>query len=389
MHVRKDTIISKWEWLPVAATLLLAAFWLLSGDDSTSGRLALFICLGLAPGSVVRLSGRSGWSIHRIGIAAALIAFMLNNPRLRPDAAALARITEHWRLVALGVLIAFLQPVFGAFRLRRLLTDSGGVISFFQTLKLCLAGSFFNIFLPGATGGDVYRVYTIASGEKKRLGAAVASVSLDRLLGLPPMVFIIIVAEALDYRFAFGNERLAKLSTFIAIAAVACLGLMIFLWRSSRQYRRNGTGHRPTGRFARIRNLMAAHLSRPSTLPATLAQGLFSHIAVIAACALFACALGVEGIPPLRFFLLVPLVMAVNSIPGAPGGLGQGEIAMATILDLAAPGFNNAPAGVVVMLLLRLANIGIGLAGGMAYATGKVGFRDIESEMATMRIEAD
>lgn len=382
--------ISPWEWLPVAATPLLAAVSFLAGGfDSTAGRLSLFVCLGLVPGVMWRLAGRSAWRVHRIGFAAALVAFMLSDSRLRPEAGDLGKIAANWRLVTLGFLVSLTQPLWGAFRLRRLLIDSGLAIGFGKTLNLCLAGSFFNLFLPGSTGGDLYRIYAISSGERRKLGSAVASVTLDRLLGLPPLVFLILLAALVDRRFAFGNARLAGLSAFVAVSAVGSLVLMALLWAGRRRYRSGRHADKPTGRLAKISNLLASNLSRPSTLPVTLAHGFMSHVAVVVSCLLFAMALGVAGVPAPRFFLLVPLAMSVNAIPGAPGGLGQGEIAMATLLDLAAPGLGNAQAGVVIMLLFRLSNIAIGLAGGIVYATGGVALHDLESEMKAIRSEAD
>ncbi len=366
----------------------LAALYFLTGDNSGLHRLSQFIALGLFPGTVARLLGHQSWKIHRICFALSLVAYMVYNPSLRPGKQDLTMMLANWHLVLAGFALAFLQPFCGALRLQRLFTDSGIEAGFFATLKLCLAGSFFNIFLPGSTGGDIYRVYAIIGKDRKRFGRALASVTLDRFLGMPPLMIMVLVAAIVDYSFAFANARFAKLMNFIIIASVGSIAIMLALW-FSRNCFSDSDASGQVGKLGRIHQLLAANLSRPLTLPLTQFYGLASHVAVVMACACFAYALGVDGIPAWRFFFLVPLANAVNAIPGAPGGIGQGEIAMAALFDLAAPGQGNAQIGVVVMLLLRLANIAIGLTGGAFYAMGHVAMKDVQISETARRSETD
>ena len=132
------------------------------------------------------------------------------------------------------------------------------------------------------------------------------------------------------------------------------------------------------GRLHRVHRLLSVGISRTWTLPVVLGWGFLSHIVVSVACCLFGMAIGIEGISVLQYFLLVPLALCINAIPGAPGGVGQGEIAMAALFELASPGHGNSQAGVAVMLLLRIANTLVGLAGGVFYATGKIDLREVE-----------
>jgi uncharacterized protein (TIRG00374 family) len=258
-------------------------------------------------------------------------------------------------------------------RIHRLLTDSGVIISRYESLKLCLIGNFFNIFLPGSTGGDAYRVYAITNNYRARLGPAVASVTLDRFLGLPSLIAVVALGMTLDYRFFLSNRILTGLIPFIAGAGAVCLALVVYLTLAGKARRQSGgnrDGEAP-GRLKRIHAMIATNVTRPATLPLTLIHGFMSHLACIASCLFFGLALGVGGVPGIRYLLIVPMAMAINSIPGAPGGVGQGELAMATLLDMASPGAGNAQVGVMIMLLFRLANMILGLVGGLYYALGK------------------
>lgn len=373
--------LSAWEWLPAGLLAVLAIVFLATSAESGLHRFSLYIGLGLAPGVLWRLAGKSSWTVHRVCFAVVLVAYLFANPKLRPAATDLDKIVAHWRLVALGLAVSLSQPIWGALRLRLLLADSGIAIGFLPTLKLCLSGSFFNIFLPGATGGDLYRIYVLSAGERRRAGQAVAAITLDRFLGMPPLVLLVLAAAWLDRDFAFGQATLSSLMTFIVVTAVVCLGLMAYLWLGRGKLDKPPAPGEKAGRLRRLHRLLVSHVTAPATLPLTLFYGFWSHVAVIVACICFGRALGVEGIPVLRYFLLVPLASAINAIPGSPGGIGQGEIAMAALLDLAAPGMGNAQAGVVVMLLTRLANILIGLAGGVFYVLGGVDIRRAKAEL--------
>lgn len=370
-------MLSTWEWLPLGLVLALAVIFHITVPGSALNRFAFWVGLGFIPGALWRLLGRSAWNVHRICFALALVAFVLENPALRPDVGALAKIGEHWELVALGVVVSFSQPFWGAIRIHRLLIDSGIDIKPLETLKLCFVGSFFNIFLPGATGGDAYRIYAIAKGYRARLGPAIASVTLDRFLGLPSLILVVLLGMALDCHFLLSNRILSKLTPFIFGSGVVCLLLLVYLALAGRTHRRNSESgflnvkDEAAGWGRRLHTILATNVKRSSTLPLTLLYGFLSHVACILACLFFGIALGVEGVSELRYFLIVPMAMAINAIPGAPGGVGQGELAMATLLDMAHPGGINAQAGVVLMLLLRLSNLLIGVVGGVIYAMGK------------------
>ena len=384
--------LSVWEWLPPLAVVVLAVLYFTAAKPGGNmARFCLFVGVGLLPGTLWRLAGRSSWNVHRVFFAAGLIAFVLDNPALRPDRATWERMLGNWPLVTLGFLISFTQSLWGMLRTHRLLTDSGVAIGMMETLKLCLCGSFFNIFLPGSTGGDAYRVYAITRGHGTRLAPAIASISLDRFLGLPSLILVVVMGMVLDYEFFRANRILSKLIPFIAGAGLVCLILVAYLVNAGKAHRSGRivpvshdgiAGAGPRGWLRRIRALLrrthamiATNITRPATLPLALLYGFLSHLACIASCQCFGYALGVEGVPALRYYLIVPMAMAINSIPGAPGGVGQGELAMAELLEMAGPGLGNAQAGVMIMLLFRLSNMAVGLAGGALYAMGKRDFR--------------
>lgn len=392
MDARTPKSPSKYEWIFFFLFALLAALHLfIAAPGSSISKFSLFVGIGLIPGILVRLAGKPSRNVHRICFAFSLIAFVLDNPKLRPDAETVQRIAANWPLVALGFLASFTQPVWGALRSHRLLRDSGVVISKWQAFELVLIGTFFNIFLPGSTGGDAYRVYVVIKKFNARLGAAIASITLDRFLGLPALIFVVVMGMILEYDFFRSNRVLSGLVPFIAGAAIVCFFLVVYLAFAGKSRRKEPSAstassypaQESTGWLGRMHRMVADNVKSSATLPLALLFGFLAHLACIGSCLCFGLALGVEGVPPLRYFLIVPMAMAINAIPGAPGGVGQGELAMATLLDMAYPGVGNAQVGVMVMLLFRLTNMAMGLSGGFLYATGKSG-KSSRTQMAEM-----
>lgn len=382
----------KYEWVFFGffALLVVMYFWVASPGSAVS-KFSFFVGLGLIPGLLVRLAGKPSHTVHRICFAFSLVAFVLDNPKLRPDAETIQRVAENWPIVALGFFASFTQPVWGALRCHRLLVDGGVGISKRQTFELVLIGMFFNLFLPGATGGDAYRVYALVNKYRVRLGVAISSITLDRFLGLPSLILVVVLGMALDYEFFRSNRILSGLVPFIDGAAIVCFLLVLYLIFAGKSRRKEAPASRASARLTReasgllkrMHRMVAGNVKSRATLPLALLYGFLAHLACIASCLCFGLALGVEGVPVLRFFLIVPMTMAINAIPGAPGGVGQGELAMATLLDIAHPGVGNAQVGVMVMLLFRLTNMAVGLAGGVLYAMGKSGKHN-PNEMAEM-----
>ena len=95
-----------------------------------------------------------------------------------------------------------------AWRLRFMLATQGIHIGYRDTLLLTFAGNFFNVAMPGTTGGDLYKAYHIAKRTDKR-AEGVTIVVLDRVVGLISFLLIaaiaILAARGTDIIGAFGS----------------------------------------------------------------------------------------------------------------------------------------------------------------------------------------
>ena len=89
----------------------------------------------------------------------------------------------NWFVFAGACLLHMFCHCVFVFRWRLLLRTQEISIPYFAVLKLHLLGLFYNIFLPGAVGGDLMRAWYVTHHTEKKVAAAL-SVFVDRAIGL-------------------------------------------------------------------------------------------------------------------------------------------------------------------------------------------------------------
>lgn len=99
-----------------------------------------------------------------------------------------------WGWLISAVVFFNLSKVVSAFRLREFLRALQIDFSATVAVKLCYAGMFYNLFLPGGIGGDGYKVYLLKrqygdTTVKKIVSAAL----LDRVSGMTALVFLALI----------------------------------------------------------------------------------------------------------------------------------------------------------------------------------------------------
>lgn len=112
-----------------------------------------------------------------------------------------------------------------------------------NAVRLGLVGYFYNSFLPGAIGGDLVKAYFLARDHPARRPVAVATVVIDRLLGLFGLVLLAStvggIAWATGAEFIAGNEYLKTIIRTTGITAgVIALGWLLLGWLPERRKNR-------------------------------------------------------------------------------------------------------------------------------------------------------
>jgi uncharacterized protein (TIRG00374 family) len=118
----------------------------------------------------------------RLVITAAILAYLLWNIDLHQTVAALLHVNPWW-FAATMALVA-LDRVLMILRWVVLLRSAGVHLPIRSSVYIYLVSSFVGSFLPAGVGSDASRAYAVAA-RTTRGADAVASVAIDRVLGLP------------------------------------------------------------------------------------------------------------------------------------------------------------------------------------------------------------
>src|SRR5688500_15467556 len=157
--------------------------------------------------------------IVRLAITAAILAYLASTI----DMAAAARATAAIRLphlVLVLLLVAFDRAVM-ILRWVLLLRASANPISTADATRLFLVSSFVGSFLPAGIGADAARAYGLFR-ENTTGSEALASVAVDRLLGITSLVLMAVIGVVTWTPEEPGDWRIpaAILAAFIACIAV-------------------------------------------------------------------------------------------------------------------------------------------------------------------------
>ena len=183
-------------------------------------------------------------------------------------------------------------------------------------MRIFFTSTFAGTFLPASVGGDAVRAYAL-SRLRVAPGVAVASVLMDRLLGVVSIVLVGIAGLLLAGSRDLWSTRAIGLSLLAAAAACAGGAMVVFSARVSRLA--HATAVRlPFARLRAIAGDLVAATRAYGSFHGELANVLAGSIAVqilrVIQAYCLVRALGIEPPPPL--FRIIPLILLVMLLPG-------------------------------------------------------------------------
>lgn len=109
----------------------------------------------------------------------------------------------------------FISQIIASERLRNLLNISGFKLTFFENGKIYLIGMFYNFFIPGGIGGDIYKTYLFKKIYNWEVSQTIKIIIKDRLIGLGALFILLVFLD---------NDLILKLNLFNKII----LSLILF-----------------------------------------------------------------------------------------------------------------------------------------------------------------
>lgn len=242
-----------------------------------------------------------------------------------------------WLIAGCGMLLVALGAC--AVRWKLLLKAQQITISMSQVIHIFFVGQFFNLFMIGATGGDVVKAYLVARTVGDRKTEAVSSVLIDRLIGLMALTLLAGAMVAGRPHAFFSDPALRPIGVFVLVF-MALMLLVVVLplsrhWLNHPRIAGRGLLPRPAQRLGRVlrRVYDACYLCRrrPRLLAQTFLLSMANHLLAVAACIMFGQALQLP-LAGIDYLTYIPVIGVFGALPITPGGLGVREGAAVVLL---------------------------------------------------------
>lgn len=238
-------------------------------------------------------------------------------------------------------------------------------------LRVFFVSTFAGTFLPASIGGDLVRAYSL-SRLNVPPGPALASVMMDRLLGVVSLVVVGTVGLVLASRGDVLSSQAVMLSLAVAGVIAICGAAVVFSARAAGLIRRLAE-RLP---MARVRVLAddlvratRAYARHHAELVNVLAGSVGVQILRIVQAYCLGRALGLAA-PAVVYFAFIPLILLIMLLPVSINGIGPAQAAFVWFF---APGAATpAEAFALSVLFLALGVLG-NLPGGLLYAWSPLG----------------
>jgi uncharacterized protein (TIRG00374 family) len=332
------------------------------------------------------VNARTVWNLFKYVLAFSLLGWVVYRNWEPPGGRGLHEVWQkhviegqpiHYGFLALGFSIYLVSLVITLWRWYFLVRAQDLPFTVPDAMRIGLVGFFFNAVMPGAVGGDVIKAVALAR-EQSRRTVAVATVIMDRIIGLWALVWFVAMIGGISWLLGLLDGPSARPAVVIVATALAIVGLSALVWLLLGvlpQWR----AERFAGRLSRLPKVGHAaaefwravwmYRCRQVSVAQALGLSLVSHVGFVLA--FYCCARvlwdGAADNPlptVLQHFLIVPIASVVSTIPLFPGGAGIGEAAFGGLYFLFGSAASN---GILGSLVQRVVTWVMGLLGYLVY----------------------
>ena len=255
-----------------------------------------------------------------------------------------------------------------------------------DAMRLGFLGYLLNFVGPGAVGGDLFKAYFVARDQKERRAEAVATILIDRVVGMF-CLFCVATVAILFLGPARVPQLQSMLQAVVAMTVVGALGIGLLLMPGPfTDWIFNPLSRLPLigNIVARIRAALELYRKRRSWLILVFLMGVCVH-SMLAVTVHLADRSIHTRIPTLQEHLIISPLASVASAAPVPGGLGTFELAMDQLFERLPVGGTDKGQGLRVAVIYRLLTIMIAGVGAIFYAFNRSdvskAVTDIESEV--------
>jgi uncharacterized membrane protein YbhN (UPF0104 family) len=276
-------------------------------------------------------------NVVKYAVSFSLLAYLFYSASRNDSFSDLIEQPKHWGLLVTALMVTMAATMLSMVRWYLLVRALDLPFSLRDAFRLGFLGYMFTFFSFGIVGGDLLKAVTIARQQPERRAEAMATVFIDRVVGLYALfllvtcVFIGISATGFEVASDTLGSAIDRLSQVaIGVTSVGAVGGCILL---SPKFSGNPLSRAltrlPLVGGAVVRLFAAAEMYRrrvPLVLVA-LAMSVLTHC--MSAASVYLLARGLPGPAPslASHFVMVPIATVAAAVP-LPGGLGAFEMAL-------------------------------------------------------------
>jgi len=225
----------------------------------------------------------------------------------------------------LGLLVGLLIV---AVRWRMLLRIQDIHIGLWESVRLTFLGHFFNAVVPGTVGGDLVKAYYV-SRHTPHKAAVLVSVFVDRMMGLAELTAMAGAILAAVWLAGLEDPVVLRVpAVMVGVMAAGVTGVMLFVLSS--RFRSVFRLQKIYGRLSIARHIAAAgdaavlYRRRLGVLMAAFLMTIAAHVSWIGSLGLLGASLSLPA-AWYSYFVYIPLIYIIGSVPLTPGGVGLVE----------------------------------------------------------------
>lgn len=327
-------------------------------------------------------SSRRRWLVTALktGLLALIIAWLVDRLRRADGLELLSSASAHWPLLLLAWAIFLGTTMLSFVRWFVLVRALDLPFRLADAVRLGLLGMLFSVASFGSVGGDVVRGVLLARETHERRTAAVATIVVDRILGLFALMLFASGAVA-----AVDRSSLDAAAGALAVPTWAATGALGLLLAATMLLPERGRGPTPAilrrlprvaAALDQLRAAARRYRARKGLLAGCLAGTLGLHALDCVGFFLLSQALAAGGPSLASHFFIVPLGMLTASLPLTPAGIGPFEAVMDLLYEWAGPS-GASGRGLLVVLAFRVLSLAIASLGTVFLFVGGRGVRAV------------
>jgi uncharacterized protein (TIRG00374 family) len=295
----------------------------------------------------------------------------------------------HYGYLALAFVICLASVVLTFVRWYFLVRAQGLPFTLPDALRLGAVGFFFNSFLPGSVGGDIIKAAFLAR-EQSRRTVAVATVIMDRVIALWALFWFVGLLGLVFWLGGMLPPNATHAAQVIIVGSVAITAVSWLVWillgllpekRAERFAERLQRLPKVGGAAAEFWRAVWMYRAQQWAVYLVMVLCWIGHAGFVLTfyfCVLTLWDPASEPIPHLtEHFLLVPIGLVIQAIPGLPGGIGLGELGFGALYEWFGSAAQMAVAGSLVQ---RVVCWGLGLLGYVVYLRMRPAVRALMGE---------